>query len=302
MTLQTMVGRESFTRAYFFYVFLLEFLYLLLCLSRPLFAVLADGNTGLKFEDSTWPLGAALLVVGVLPATPIVAQIESALRRFSHSMAQIPDEFFGRVAALSHEDLERLVKNVHQYKPELELYWKINNLLVVLAVPSDDARRMARKCVAVRLFHEWTIDGKDIWSPQEYERYKDVFDLLKPRSEGLKLELDSLIRLTEQNSYVSKSIAKYFPVNETYRLKTESIDSNILRLVPDVVDGRTSVNNSDEESIEQLRASWAKISTDCDVAGRRLIALFSIIVRNDKRVPRQLERPPERGKSSATRY
>src|SRR5262249_54715870 len=132
LSLATMVGKDVFFRSYIFYLFLLEFCYIILCVFQPLTGVLLDNSNTITFQGSAWPLGAALLVVGVLPATPIVAQIEQSLRRVAHSLAQIPDDFYNRVTAISTHDIENLVSQVHDYESELELFWTVRNLLRII--------------------------------------------------------------------------------------------------------------------------------------------------------------------------
>ena len=83
--------------------------------------ILLDKSKQIVFEGTAWPLAAALLVVGVLPATPLW-QIEQSLRRFAHNMAQIPDDFYNRVTALSTQDIEALVLDVGEYESEGELF------------------------------------------------------------------------------------------------------------------------------------------------------------------------------------
>ncbi len=287
LTLSTMVGKDSFLRSYFFYVFFLEFLYVFLCLTRPIVSVLVDSESGITFDNTSWPLGAALLVVGVLPATPIVAQVEAGLRRLAHSLAQIPDDFFGRVSALSTSDLESLVANVPQYKSEVDLYWTINNLLLILSFPADDAARMARRFISVRLFREWTIDGRDIWSQREFDRYKEVFDLLKPRSDSLEKDVNNLITLTKNNAYILDALRAH----PSFILRDKPIDYLVVDDIRRKVDfsrfNKAQIKGSAEapttfDSVELLRERWLSKAHESDVAGRRLIALFSIIARNDK--------------------
>ncbi|APO72205.1 hypothetical protein IE4872_PD01684 (plasmid) [Rhizobium gallicum] len=292
VTLSTMVGRDVFYRAYFYYVALLEFFYLFICTSRPLVSALVDGKTDMRFDGPSWPLGAALLVVGVLPATPIVAQLETSLRRFAHSLAQIPDDFFGKVTALSTSDIEEMASKTPQYQEELELFRKISNLLAILGFPEDECARMARKCLSVKLFHGWTVGGKDIWSLKEYERYSDIFDLLKPKSETLQRDVAGLVRVTERLVFVGKVLA----ANPGIELRNPLDSTSLKKLVGegeallDPAKSGDTISQAERTSLEEAKDSWIKKAEECDVAGRRLIALFSIIARNDRRAMREFQR------------
>jgi len=295
LSLATMVGKDVFLRSYIFYLFLLEFFYIILCVFQPLTAVLLDQSNTIKFEGSAWPLGAALLVVGVLPATPVVAQIEQSLRQFAHNIAQIPDEFYNRVTALSTQDIEEFVSNVGEYSSEVELFWTVRNILVIIGFDDDEAVRRARKCAALRLFGEWTLDRKELWSQSEYEKYRDVIDLLRPRSEALYSQLTELIRSSETSDFVSGvvndsdiDIRKKVDAPEQLqkmRARADKILNGIkpAQPAPDA--------QKDAEGLRLLRDAWSKTTKECDVASKRLIALFAIIARNDKRTLRELERP-----------
>lgn len=292
LTLPILVGRDLYIKSYLFYVFFLEFLYLFMCVLRPLAVIIADSKTASKFGDTSWPLSAALIVVGVLPATPIIAHVEAALRQLAHSLAQIPDDFFNRVTSLSMHDIENLVSDVPEYAPEVELFWTIKNLLGVLSFPQDEASRMARKFISHKLFHEWTIDGGDIWSQREFERYHDVFDLLRPRSGSLEKDLDDLIRATKNDAIVLAALRAH----PAFILRHPQPDRSQLEEVQANVDKAAFGNplNLDRENegmmaLENLRARWKRSVHDCELAGRRLIALFSIIARNDKAASREFD-------------
>lgn len=294
LSLATMVGQDVYYRSYVFYLFFLEFFYLILCLFQPLKDILLEKSTQIVFEGSTWPLAAALLVVGVLPATPVVVQIEQSLRRFAHNMAQIPDDFYNRVTALSTQDIETLVRDVGEYEAEGELVWTVRNLLIVMGFDPEESLRKARKCAALRLFGEWTLDRKELWSQSEYQKYRDVIDLLRPRYEALTGQLSELVRTSESSDFVSALVST---VGVDIRNKIE--DAEILdRLRAPAESFLTGSNRNtsalkpnDIESLKQLRDAWSKLTKECDTSAKRLMALFAIIARNDKRTLRELERP-----------
>ncbi|MDM9629071.1 hypothetical protein QTL95_24585 [Rhizobium sp. S152] len=295
LSLSTMVGQDVYYRSYVFYVFLLEFFYLILCMFQPLTDVLLDKTNKIVFEGTTWPLAAALLVVGVLPATPVVVQIEQSLRRFAHNMAQIPDDFYNRVTALSTQDIEAIVSNVGEYAPEGELFWTVRNLLIITGFDQDEAVRKARKCASLRLFGEWTLDRKELWSQSEYQKYRDVIDLLRPRYELLSEQLAELIRSSENTDFVSAVTAT---VGVDIRRKIDDPESLERLRTPaeNFLSGSNrnhanSLTPKDVEQLKHMRDSWSKLTKECDTAAKRLMALFAIIARNDRRTLRELERP-----------
>lgn len=295
LSLSTMVGRDVFYRAYIFYLFLLEFFYFILCSFQPLKDILQGQSSTITFGGATWPLGAALLVVGVLPATPVVVQIEQSLRRFAHNMANIPDEFYNRVTALSTQDIETLASQSHEYDSEVEFFWRVTNILIVLGYDLDEAARKARKCVSLRLFGEWTLDRKELWSQSEYEKYRDVVELLRPRFEALKLQLSQIIAETESSDFMTSVMKRNCGIDlaakpdhaqtEALRVDAEGILSGL------PASSGYAIPPADVDAFKQLRDNWGKLTKECEVAAKRLIALFSIIARNDKRTLRELERP-----------
>lgn len=296
INLPTMVGRGLFRKSYLCYVLILEFIYLFLCTSRPLVAVISSNQlTG--FDDHAWPLAAALLVVGVLPTVPFVAQIEASLRQFAHNLADIPEDFYNRIAALSTEELEALAGPVASYKDDVDRFWIANNYLLLLGFEAADAERIARKALAVQLFEEWTVEGREYWSPNEYQRYGDIFDLLKPRSLTLIGEYRALLKETAKSTIV-KAVLDAHP---TFKLKAnpsgQSVLDNILADVNQILSNiggagssSSGMTGADKEAFDQLKASWEKMYHEWDTHARRLAALFSIMARNDLRLLREVDR------------
>lgn len=294
LSLATMMGKDVYYRSYFFYVFLLEFFYLILCLFQPLKDVLLDNSNKIVFEGSTWPMFAALLVVGILPATPVVVQIEQSLRRFAHNIAQIPDDFYNRVTALSAQDIEALVAtNMGEYTYEAELFWTVKNLLTITGFDEDEALRKARKCTSLRLFGEWTIDRKDLWSQSEYQKYHDVIDILRPKYESLSTQLFDLIHLSENSDFIARIIADV-GVDIRKKIEDRQLLEALRQPAEDVLRAQSSpISPKELETLKQLRDSWSKLTKEADIAAKRLMALFAIIARNDKRTLRELDRPAD---------
>ncbi|MBZ9901789.1 hypothetical protein LB514_15820 [Mesorhizobium sp. CA17] len=294
LTLPLLVGRETYNRAYVFYVFLLLYFYLILCVFQPLIDIVGGKNT-IKFEGAAWPLTGALLVVGVLPATPVVAQIEQALRSFAYRIANIPDDFYNRVTALSAQEIENVVAGTPQYEDEIETFWKTIALLSILGIEFDDAVRGARRCVSLRLFGEWTLEREDLWSYAEYQRYADVVKLLTPQYVILKAKTEDLLDETASNAFVKDFLSSHETVTVGARVEPDA--ARDLRLAADqlLIQGKRKGAVPSEipffEDLRSAREAWKDHIKACEIAAKRLIALFSIIARNDKRTLRELVRP-----------
>ncbi|MGO6676438.1 hypothetical protein [Rhizobium leguminosarum] len=297
ITLPMMVGRGLFAKSYICYVLILEFIYLFLCTSRPLVAVISSNQlTG--FDDYSWPLAAALLVVGVLPTVPFVAQIEVSLRRFAHNLADIPEDFYNRIAAISTADLEQLARGVPSYDEHLERFWITHNSLIILGFEATQAEKIARKALAVTVFEDWTVEGREYWSPNEYQRYTDIFDLLKPKSITLINDHRSLLRETAKSAIVRQVLAGNpdFKINshQTAQAKSQiaSYADQLLTQIGGIgpAPAGFALTVADRDAFDALKEAWEKKYLELDTHARRLIALFSIMARNDVRLLREIDR------------
>ena len=128
LSMDTIVGRSVFLKSYFFYVVLLEILYVFVCSSKPMVLLMTSNPGDATFQGAAWPLGAALVVVGLLPSTPAIAQVEQMLRGLAQRAASIPGEFFTRVTKLSRSAIETLATNSSDYKADIRRFWKDSQL------------------------------------------------------------------------------------------------------------------------------------------------------------------------------
>lgn len=286
LTLATMVGQDVYRRSFILYVFLLEFCYIVLCTFQPLAGLLLDTSNTVVFDAAAWPLTAALVVVGILPTTPVVVQVEQSIRRFAHQMAQIPDEFYNRVTALSNEEIEVIISQSKRHRDDVQLFYKVRNLLSLLDFGDDEATRRARKCVGLKIFGRWTLRGKDLWSQSEYQKYRDVTDLLKPRFEELTARLSELIDETAESGVVKPILAQHqINLDQKYELMDDWPAA-----LRSLISSAGGDDSAEARELERLRTAWEKISDEFEVAAKRHIALFSIIARNDRRALRELGR------------
>ncbi|MBY5585067.1 hypothetical protein [Rhizobium leguminosarum] len=289
LTLETMVGQDVYRRSFIFYVFLLEFFYIILCTFKPLTAIfLANEADKVSFNGASWPLTAALLVVGVLPHTPFVVQIEQALRRFAQRMAQIPDDFYNRVMALSNEEVEKIISSSPRHRSDIELFYRVRNLLALLDFDDEEAVRRARKCAGLRLFGAWTLRGKDLWSQSEYQKYRPVLETLQPHFTELMEKLEQLVVDTRNSNFVTEVVSQR-KINIDLKFEKEFDDWR------GTTEQKIREAGGDKSEMALMRndlyTKWEQLTDDCEVASKRHIALFSIIARNDRRTLRELSRP-----------
>jgi hypothetical protein len=175
----------------------------------------------------------------------------------------------------------------------------VTNSLVIIGFEHDDATRKARKCVSLRLFGEWTLDRKELWSQSEYQKYRDVTELLRPRFETLNQQLSQTIAKTESSNFVAGVAGRNSGIN--LAAKTDVDQAEVLRADAErLLNGlpassEYTISAAELETFKELRDEWTKLTKECAVAAKRLIALFSIIARNDKRTLRELERPIDAG-------
>ncbi|MGO8056959.1 hypothetical protein ACC716_01940 [Rhizobium johnstonii] len=288
LSLAMIVGLDVYRRSYVFYVFLLEFFYVVLCTFEPLANLLLDQSNTVVFDGAAWPLMAALIVVGVLPTTPAVVQIEQSLRRFAHRMAQIPDDFYNRVMALSNEEIEVIVASSMKHRSDVELFYTVRNLLAILDFDDDEAIRRARKCAGLRLFGMWTLRGKDLWSQSEYQRYRDIIDLLQPRYDELLAKVHKALDETLASPFIQGILAAHsIAIDAKYEKEIDDWRETARQQIA-AAGGK---NSSSAIARADLMTTWEKITDECEVASKRHIALFSIVARNDRRALRELSRP-----------
>lgn len=291
LPMNTIVGQDTFYRSYFFYVLFLEFLFVFVCTSKPLVLVLTGDSGSATFQGAAWPLGAALIVVGILPSTPAVTQIEAMLRGLAQRVANIPSDFLERVSKLSRSEVEKLLKSTPDYKPEIRKFWKIHNQLLLLGFAQDDARLMARSCLAIELFGQWTVYGSRHWTAEEYDKYRDIVSVLRPKSELLRKETESLLVSWPRPDALSELWEKYKVSDPSSELPTQTIEMIVddaeksLRGSPEV-----TLTEDEARDLIALTEAWKKLSQDCEVAAKRLIALFAIIARNDRQTVKRVRR------------
>lgn len=290
ISLPTLVGEDLFRRSYIIYVSLLETFYIFLCLIKPLFPNIV-GNMP-DYQGAAWPLGAALVVVGLLPTFPWIDQVELWLRQFSLSAANIPEEFFRRVSRLSQSEIRKFLESEKRFQLELNRYFKVFNLALSTGCSPSEANEAARRAIGFALFSKWTVEDSTVWDEGERERFKEVFDLLKPKVQSLKTQLEFLIGETASCEVVRSIMA------ETNVTSLTSLSLAKMQEVTDVanriLNTRKLKDNDNPDEAHRLayderianfvsRAGvWRDISRELGVSTRRLCAVFSTIAINDR--------------------
>ncbi|TAX63567.1 hypothetical protein ELI00_37110 [Rhizobium ruizarguesonis] len=294
LTMGDIVGHSIFYKSYVFYTVFLEFLYFFICTSKPLVLLIVSDPSGATFEGSAWPLGAALLVVGLLPSVPAIAEIEMMLRGLAQRVASIPGEFYDRVTRLSRSEIEQLVSFAPDYKPEIRSFRRVHTLLISVGFADDDAKLMARSCVAARLFSQWTIDGGRIWSSEEFDKYKDIISVLRPKTELLNSEIETLTTATLRLPLTTSILSKFGITDASAEITPELVEKIIIeadsqiKAMPE--NPATEPEVKAAQTFEATVKRWKTLAMECDVSAKRLSALFAILARNDRETAMQIRR------------
>ncbi|MEX2741070.1 hypothetical protein AB3480_06435 [Rhizobium mongolense] len=285
LTLPAIVGKDLFRRSCIIYTILLEVLFLFLCLSQPIFPSFIGELPG--HQGGAWPLGAALVIVGLLPSVKGIDQIELMLRQFALSASNIPDEFFRRVTRLSQSEVTAYLEREPRYHADLDKYRKIYSLVIASGCAPSEAHDAARRAIGCDLFARWTLGGGAIWSAGEYDKLKDVFDVLQPKARALKREIEDLVSVASSSKVVNYILAKNLiqasqPINRDQTQKAVELASAIRA-------GSCKIDelSSEMEPYSSLRDRWLEESAELSVSNRRLCALFAIQAMNDRRLVRE---------------
>ncbi|TBY61029.1 hypothetical protein E0H46_30375 [Rhizobium leguminosarum bv. viciae] len=290
LPIESIVGEANFNKAYVIYVLMLEFLYFFLCASKPLVLFIAEDKAEAVFKGAAWPLGAALVVVGLLPSTPLVSEVETLLRGLAQRVANIPSDFFNRIATLTRSEIETLFDASPEYRPERRKYRKIHNILICLDFPVDEATFLARTCVATDLFSQWIIGGSRIWSAGELETYSDIIAKLRPEVDLLISEADQLLAESQELPPLADLMAAIATTSGDAVLSAEEYESKRDSLLA----VRAQWDSGKTVAVEDLTKRWQEVVAQSDLVVRKLCALFAILTRNDKDAVRRLsKRQPE---------
>lgn len=295
LTMGDIVGRSIFNRSFVLYLIFLEFLYLFMCTAKPVVLLIANDPTGAQapFQGMAWPFGAALIVVGILPSVPMVAQIEAMLRGLAQRVASIPGEFYARVQRLSRNDIETLVADAPDYRRDMRKFWRIRNLLLGLGFNEDQATLMGRNCIALRLFATLTIRGERIWSKEEYEKYREIIQVLRPKSDMLENEIETLVATTLKSPQVREILAKSNiedPAQDLSRETGEKLNRDAEALVRALNDSVDEKDLKAARNYEELVKRWSLLASECETGAKRLSALFAILARNDRETALTIKR------------
>jgi len=283
ISLPAVVGRAQYRRLLLIYTLCLQLLYLFICVSKPLFPNLFGNNP--DYQGAAWPLGAALVVVGLLPSTPYVDEIEMSLRKFAFNAADVPDEFFRRVTRLSQSEIRNYLEKDDRYTEEMERYWRIYNLAVLVGHASSEAHITARRVIGSDLFSRWILDDSVSWSPGEYDKLRDVVDILKPKVEAQRREVDELVADTELSKVVRYLLTESgLSLTEPFKDGDIHILRGLIAKLPNLTSGDESkFTSGDLELYKTLPQRWGSKMQGQLGLNRQLCGLFVIIALNDRK-------------------
>lgn len=297
LSLPTLVGQHHFRRSYFIYVFLLEVFFIFLCLAKPLFPNIVGNQPG--YEGAGWPLGAALVVVGVLPTLPWIDQIELSLRRFALSAADIPNEFFRRVARLSQSEIKRHLQSDPGRGQELSRYWRLHNLALLAGCSSPEANDAARRGVGLDIFAKWTVDDTLIWNDGERAKLKEVFDLVRSRSIVMREALNGLASDTSASPIVTL-VAKNAQMSLLTSPMTDAQINAVTATPVNALIAAAAPNDqlylNDLANYSAKAGAWRKVIEELSLCNRQLCAVFATLAVNDPDTTNQIiNRSPTSG-------
>lgn len=291
LSLPALVGKAQFRKSFLLYTASLEVVYLILCLSQPLLPLGFFGNTpefkATGYVGATWPMAAALGVVGLLPSVPGFSQVENWLREWALSINDIPNSFYRRVTRLSQGEIGTFLQRGARYGTDLNRYWRVHNLVLAAGLSPQDAHEAARRVVGFDLFARWTLDGGAIWSLDEYDKLQEIFDILRPKTRGTRNEIDKLIVETA-GSKVVEYVASTANINLNRQLTVQEIQAVSDMVSTSLAAGKaeimTQVSAAELAAYQALLGRWKEKSEELLVSNRRLSGIFAVLALNDRGV------------------
>jgi hypothetical protein len=235
-------------------------------------ALVGMATQGFKFNDVSWPFGAALFVVGLLPATPMFEQIELGFRRFAHRAAGIPEGFFTSITLLEQSKLrDSILQNKEQYSVEIGRYNKIKNIAVATGVSTSNPDYIAQADLFLSLFYGWALSqqAQTIWSAEVRSVFSDVTKLVSGRVTRLWEEVDQLIKVSLKSRYLNSL---------RQELGVDALEDEI-----DPTRIRDSKAYEDEDSRRDLFDRWETKFNDIAIAEKQALAIFVMLAANDDR-------------------
>jgi hypothetical protein len=264
-------GKRAYRRAFIYYCMLLELIFVLLCVLQPVAnTLLGSPVKDFKFDDVSWPFGAALIVVGLLPATPIFDQIELAFRKFAHHAAGIPEGFLTSISLLEKSELrDQILNDGIRYSDEEERYHKIRNILVSTGLPGNDTEYIAQCDLYLGVFYGWTIapQTSTIWSAEARATFSNVRNVTSTRVIRLREDIDQLIKFSLDTEYLREMQRE---------IKTQGMEGEI---DPKIIRGAKSYDQEDKR--RELLDRWDQRIKDISLAAKQLIAMFVLFAAND---------------------
>lgn len=292
ITLTDLVGRRKYRKLAILYTASLELVYAALCLLQPLFpqhigAATADELVGAGYGGASWPLVAALGVIGVLPSVPGFDKLEEGIRNFALSLNDIPGEFFRRVTRLSQTEVKEFLERDQRYRPDLDRYWRVHNLALASGCAPAAAHHAARRVVGLHLFSRWVLESSSIWSEEHYAPLKEVLDIFRPGENGMREQIDELLAESSRSkvvNYVMKSAGTNAIRPLTVGEAQAVFDCALKLSAPGGAPADDALTQSEIDEYMPLAAKWRTTSEEVSVMNKRLCGLFSVLALRDEKV------------------
>lgn len=291
ISLPDLVGRKKYRKLAILYTLSLELVFAILCLLQPLFpqigVVAPDQLASAGYGGASWPLVAALGVIGLLPSVPGFDKLEEGIRNFALSLNDIPGEFFSRVARLSQGEVKELMERDQRYRPDLARYWRVHNLALASGCAPAVAHQAARRVVGLHLFSRWVLDGSSIWSEEHYVPLKEVLDIFRPGERGMREQVEELLAETSKSTVV-KYVMQETAIDIARALtadEAQAVSDYAVRIsMPDGFPTDAGRRQADLIEYLSLAGKWQTKSDDVSVMNKRLCGLFSVLALRDEKV------------------
>ncbi len=280
-------GTIYYSRAFFTYVSLIILIYCFFCLLEPIGNHLMDisqlQNTISKADSSeryilqnpVWPLSIALIMVGLVPSTPIFDNVEKAIRQLAHRAADIPDRFLQSVDRIerSHK-IQQSLLNEPYYADAAADYYRALNLMTLLGFRKRTREYFAQSLLYAEVMKEWTISkfAENIWSETLLLEFAPLSEYLKDNYDEAISKLKTTIHSTLSSKLTTEELKKV-------QLQTEDLSDEFH---DSLIDADKTANY--RELRKDLKQNWKDAQSDLFKISKQLSVYFVLLATNDKNI------------------
>lgn len=273
LTASSLVGARIYKKSFRFYVCVLELIFIFICAAQPFFeAFFETPLANFKFDGAVWPLMAALVVVGLLPATPLIEKIEIEIRRLAHQAANIPQGFIERISRIEHANIEDQFEVKDEEVLDGRPLDSLFRLLIALGYTKADSQFYVKQYKLALLFNRWllSVETPEYWNSAVIERLGEACEFIKPKSVRALSDFDQLTRRSVTSKYFTSIVKELGEESVHDQNSAEAIrKSNSFQ--------KMTVEKSDLKDIWDIRLS------DLSLLTKELQALFVIFSTNETR-------------------